>query len=271
MTVNTLPNGGLTRAYSARLTAEPGKALQWTASGLPAGIRCVNGELVGTPTRKGNYTVKLTLKNAGGTDTKTFSVQIVDKDEAIPGATENEAQKEPEAESEPEIESAPDDLMALGDDRDTTALTVDELALVSNDELVIAAILPEVSVAADGEYAFAVSLDKAVPVGSELVWFSFPKDGADVEDIATFIDTDGAEILAVPDGHDVAVQAYLKAGVYGPVIAAKVSHADVGALEVITATADAPAEAGSGCDAGMLGLVGLGIAALASVKKRYRQ
>jgi hypothetical protein len=68
VTTSSLPNGALTSAYSASLSATGGTPpYTWSASGLPAGITASSsGTLSGTPTSPGPFTVTVTVKDSAG-------------------------------------------------------------------------------------------------------------------------------------------------------------------------------------------------------------
>jgi hypothetical protein len=68
ITTSSLPNGALTSAYSATLSAAGGTPpFTWSANGLPAGITAsASGVLSGTPTSPGAFTVAVTVKDSAG-------------------------------------------------------------------------------------------------------------------------------------------------------------------------------------------------------------
>ncbi len=49
----------------------------WSATGLPPGLtlNATNGQITGTPTAAGNWTINLTVSHSGGSATQTFSIQ----------------------------------------------------------------------------------------------------------------------------------------------------------------------------------------------------
>lgn len=69
----SLPNGEVNKEYPGyTFTISEGTAPEkWTASGLPKGLtlNAKTGELSGTPTKDGAFTVKVTAQNNGGKDT----------------------------------------------------------------------------------------------------------------------------------------------------------------------------------------------------------
>ena len=90
-------------------------------------------------------------------------------------------------------------------------------------DYVTAAVLPAVTVSADGKYDFPVSIDAGIPAGSYIVWHSFPYGIESDGEIYEFKDSDGKETITVPENHSVVVSAWLEGGVrYEPVITARV-------------------------------------------------
>ena len=91
-------------------------------------------------------------------------------------------------------------------------------------EYLTAAIMPVITVSADGRYDFPVSIDAKIPEGANIEWHSFPY-GVEAEDENyVFRASDGKETLTVPANHSVTVNAYLEGGVrYEPVITARVN------------------------------------------------
>ena len=121
--------------------------------------------------------------------------------------------------------------VTLGAERTVGMLSASEAAILDEGRFVIAAILPEISATADGQYGFEVDLAENVKPGAKLYWFAFPKDAAasDDDNIIDFFDEDGADTEVVPEDHIVIVYPWLRAGVtYGPVIAVKAEDAEEG-------------------------------------------
>jgi hypothetical protein len=69
ITTTTLPDGALTAAYSATLSATGGTTpYTWTATGLPAGLGVSSsGAISGTPTALGTFTVSVKVTDQSGT------------------------------------------------------------------------------------------------------------------------------------------------------------------------------------------------------------
>lgn len=92
-------------------------------------------------------------------------------------------------------------------------------------DYVTAAVMPPVTVSADGRYDFPVSIDVSVPAGSYIVWHSFPYGIEADGESYTFTDSEGRETITVPSNHSVKVSAWLEGGVrYEPVITARVKE-----------------------------------------------
>ena len=91
-------------------------------------------------------------------------------------------------------------------------------------EYVTAAVIPAFSVSDDGRYEFSVSIDSAIPEGAYIEWHSFPYGVEADGEVYTLKDSEGREIIAVPEDHTVTVNAYLEGGVsYEPLITARVA------------------------------------------------
>ena len=121
--------------------------------------------------------------------------------------------------------------LTLGEERTVGMLTAGQAAILDEGRFVIAAILPEISATASGQYGLEVDLAETVKPGAKLYWFAFPKDAPDSEDdqIADFFEVDGTDTEVVPSDHVVVVYPWLREGVtYGPVIAVKAEDAEAG-------------------------------------------
>lgn len=95
---DSLANGIVGVAYSAALSAEPsadGKAITWSASGLPDGLTLngTTGAISGTPTAAGTYSVVVTASEAdGGIASASFTILVretVINTESLPNALQN--------------------------------------------------------------------------------------------------------------------------------------------------------------------------------------
>ena len=77
-----LPNGTVGTAYSQTLAATGTAPITWSiASGaLPDGLTLVNDTIKGTPSKAGDFKFTVKATNAGGSDTKEFTVKITDVD-----------------------------------------------------------------------------------------------------------------------------------------------------------------------------------------------
>ena len=128
--------------------------------------------------------------------------------------------------------------MTLGNSRTASSLMLNERAVIAQENGLIAAMLPEISVNVSGIYtyekaeAFAdVELASNIPVGYALVWHPFVHTSLGTSSIieasdsdsesATFYDTEGNVIYTVPSNRKVNISAYLEAGkIYAPVVTA---------------------------------------------------
>ncbi|MBR0074551.1 MAG: hypothetical protein IJP96_02200, partial [Synergistaceae bacterium] len=130
----------------------------------------------------------------------------------------------------------------LGNERTADTITDEELRQIEailGEGYEIAAILPEVTVTADGQYDLIIDLnDKASGdvasedeaeaakklAGKELVWFAFPRDVEPSEDdeIVDFYDMEGHDTKVIPESNVFVVSPWFdKEVVYAPVIAVK--------------------------------------------------
>ena len=219
------------------ITLPKGKGLT-----LTSGDTCIEGYTT---------TFDLTATNSGRTtektDTVTITVRVAGGDGAITDKNGNIVETDSalkdtmigETKVLEEDIVTNDDLTAelgegeltLGADRTLEMLTAGQAAVLDEGRFVIAAILPEISATADGQYGLEVDLADTVKPGAKLYWFAFPKDAPDSEDdqIADFFDIEGADTEVVPNDHIVIVYPWLREGVtYGPVIAVKAEDAESG-------------------------------------------
>ena len=231
----TLEAGTVGETYNDFLEATGSEILKWSWSGkTPPGLTLnESGDISGTPTDNGKFKFTVTVQNEGGKKSKKFTLVINNADSASnkdfadsESESESESQESPN-QSENEIESQNESTQQ----ESSNNLTLDSaaLSLVSNDDFMIAAILPDVKVDESGIYEFTISLDKSVPENAKLIWHSFP-DGqiSDSEDdnTAIFFNQDGQEIFNVPEDFCVIVSAWFEAGItYKPVIAVKLDQA----------------------------------------------
>lgn len=183
---------------------------------------------------KFSVTAQNTITKA--TDTKEVTVTInppsasalpANKD-ALPEDKKSDEAIEEVAETETETEAeeeTAEGTVSYGEARTEDWLTADERAAIAEAGYVIAAVLPEITADADGQYDLdAVTLSENAPAGESLVWFAFPRNAekSDDDTIAEFYDEAGAEITAVPESRNVIASPWLREGVtYAPVIAVK--------------------------------------------------
>jgi hypothetical protein len=121
--------------------------------------------------------------------------------------------------------------VTLGAERTVGMLTDAQAKVLDDGRFVIAAILPEISATADGQYGLEVDLAENVKPGAKLYWFAFPKDAPDSEDdtIIDFFEVNGTDTEVVPENRVVVAYPWFRAGVtYGPVIAVKAEDAESG-------------------------------------------
>ena len=214
LSINAIDEDG----KSAQITGKP----QYTGSGKPIKVKFTVTVANEAGSKSKSFT--LTINPAPIETTNTQNISDSDSDsesesqEFMPTENDNDSELESQNESTPQ-EFTENKLILDGA----------ALSLVSNDNFMIAAILPEVKIDESGIYEFTVSLDKSVPENAKLIWYSFP-DGkiSDSEDdnTAIFFNESGEEIYNVPEDFCVIVSAWLEAGItYKPVIAVELIQA----------------------------------------------
>lgn len=264
------------------------KNITFTAKGLVDGLTFTQtGErtanLSGTAgTKAGKTTVTITAQNSDGKVTKkvviqtkaasnnatlpdnnTISENLSEPDEVllVDDLTEPEEFNEDtpdEPEPEPELEQESVNILMSG----IPSLSERILQNFEGENLIVAAVLPEVQIFEAGVYDFNVSLDEDVPTGLTLLWRSDPDD-RNSEDIL-FTNNDGAEIHTVPEDHNITASIWLDTGKYSPVILAEmdvvsvseeqdINDADTPEFTNDTAhTNDEPVNSSGGCNSGFI-------------------
>lgn len=81
ITTESLPEGKVNEEYSASLTADGSEPIEWsvTQGSLPTGLSLTkDGKITGKPTAPGEYIFTVTASNDVGSDSKSFSISVVD-------------------------------------------------------------------------------------------------------------------------------------------------------------------------------------------------
>lgn len=81
ITTESLPEGKVNEEYSASLTADGSEPIEWsvTQGSLPTGLSLTkDGKITGKPTAPGDYVFTVTASNDVGSDSKSFSISVVD-------------------------------------------------------------------------------------------------------------------------------------------------------------------------------------------------
>lgn len=81
ITTESLPEGKVNEEYSASLTADGSEPIEWsvTQGSLPTGLSLTkDGKITGIPTVRGNYVFTVTASNGVESDSKSFSISVVD-------------------------------------------------------------------------------------------------------------------------------------------------------------------------------------------------
>ena len=227
-TVNMLPEGRVGTAYSAQITVSGTEPLtiSLSAGEIPEGLTFSNGLISGTPSRSGTFSLTFTVSNIAGSVSKTFVLTINSAPEPV-----KSDDKKPGGQTESEDKKPEEDNIVVGPARGVASLSAVELARVSNDRSMIAAILPEMAVNVSDLYTFeGITINSNVPAGYALVWNPFARVSASemeasAEGEAMFMDENGREITRVQESRIIGVSAYLEAGrTYAPVISAVISE-----------------------------------------------
>lgn len=109
-------------------------------------------------------------------------------------------------------------------EREISSLSAGTLKAISDDGLVIAAVLPEISAPYNGMYDLDVVISDDIDEGAELIYLAFPQNSepSDDDKIAEFYDDEGIEIQTVPKNHKIRVSIWLRKDIsYAPVVAVK--------------------------------------------------
>lgn len=82
ITTESLPEGKVNEEYSASLTADGSEPIEWSVTqenSLPTGLSLSkDGKITGIPTVLGNYVFTVTASNGVESDSKSFSISVVD-------------------------------------------------------------------------------------------------------------------------------------------------------------------------------------------------
>ncbi len=229
ITTTSLPDGYMGSVYNVQLQASGTAPFTWTKSGtLPSGIVLAkSGQLIGIPTKTGEFTVTFKATNTLGSASKKLTLKIMAEEEEETNTTSKNKSKDKDSSDENQTNVITGEGIKFGEDRTTASIPQSILNSISNDKKMIAAILPEVTVNEYGLYVFeGVSLDSKVPEGWNLTWHSYPKDNlnsseADENDTAEFFDDEGDTLSEVPENHNVNVSVGLDTGIYYPLIIAE--------------------------------------------------
>ena len=81
ITTESLPEGKVNEEYSASLTADGSEPIEWsvTQGSLPTGLSLTkDGKIIGKPSAPGEYVFTVTASNDVESDSKSFSISVVD-------------------------------------------------------------------------------------------------------------------------------------------------------------------------------------------------
>ena len=235
ITTKTLEAGTVGENYSATLTAthEPEK---WSWSGKkPAGLELSDdGIISGTPTKEGNYNIKVTAQNsAGKSSAKTLKLKInkaVNLEQSTPyyfdGSVNSDIQATAESTQENLFTANPENVVKNFDFVNSNVQTsTNDFKNINGKNYLVVAQLPAISVEKSGQYEIKVKLDENAVVGKKLIWFASPvnSESSDDDNIADFYSYDGEPVSTVPENHLITIDAWLNAEIlYEPVLAIEV-------------------------------------------------
>ena len=257
ITTKSLPAGTVGKYYSQVIAATGSPTIKWYSSGtIPYGLTPYilsstgNVIIMGTPSVAGTFKFTIRAENSAGSAKKAYKVKI----NRVSSASSND-----NSDNVINIEELGGEILRREPLIESEQVEFDNenLALVQNNNYMIAAVLPETFAKESGNYEFGVSVDKAVPEGSLLKLFMFPSE--DTEEIYTLTNDEGEEINSVPESYKLTVSMWLDAGItYRPVLAASVSGSEFSAASTMTGGAllnneEASPEEGSsgGCSTGI--------------------
>ncbi len=267
ISTESLPDGKLKKAYSQKLTATGSKPITWKilSGAIPNGItfNSKNATFKGKPTYAGTFTFTVQAENVMGSVSKDFTIRIID-----PSAENNTSDTDSPieifdndvstSESTNEINGTSKN---IADEDENTSANINEsessneistqdinfdtsenlTGKLTDEGLIIAAVLPEMEVFNAGEYRFTALLDDNVKAGMKLFLRTDVNDlsSENYENVKFY--SGGQEIDSVPENRTVEILLTLDAGKYEPVILA-------GDVAEISSDMNANENDGSGID-----------------------
>ena len=221
ITTSSIKKGKVGQSYSVtfKVSKQTTAPVIWTIDEeLPGGLdfNSNTGILSGTPTAAYNGNITVRAANSAKSVSKTFSLTIT-------GTSTKSSTALPE--SSESLTATPQDVkdvqrIFIGNPRKIS--DVKNLKILENYK--IAAVLPEIFVTESGLYDFDTEISEDIETGAELIWLACPQnaESSDDDEIAEFYDSDGKEILTIPENHKITVGAWFNENViYAPVIAVK--------------------------------------------------
>ena len=222
ITTKSLPNATVGTAYSTDVTATGSPIITWKASGLPQGLSMTTkGNISGTPSKSGKFSVKVTAENSSKTAKKSYKLTVTavaDKNNAGIQETAENSHNMPEVMTQ---KVSHDTLRPNNEAAGNISITNGGNDAI-HEEYVIIAEFGTISVDKAGMYDFSVTLSDDVPAGKELVYLAGSSDPSDDDVIAEFYDESGEETDCVPESRTLTVSVWLdKDRIYTSSIAVK--------------------------------------------------
>lgn len=200
--------------YGVTLEASGTATITWTKTGgnLPDGLTFnEDGALFGTPSETGRFIFTVQAENSVGKDSVQFTLNVREKTSTNPGSSGGDN-------TPSQIES-----ISYGPYRSARQLSEEVLKILSDDNMAVAAVLPEMVVEKAGRYSFTVSLNTSLAPGLELELYAFPEDDSESSYVNYyFMNSSNMPTIFIPADHQVTLVADLKEDNYAPVIAAAV-------------------------------------------------
>ena len=257
ISTSSLKQGFTGTPYSFALKASSRTPVTWSSDALPEGLALnpKNGTITGVPTKDFDGKIMFSAINAEGKVSRALSLSIKTRrpkitTSIIPDAFKGENYhadfraegagikwtlrgKIPSGlrfNDEGVIEGVPEKagrytLNVSAENSGGKATRKFTLIVAENmrHDYVTAAIMPAITVSADGRYDFPVSIDASIPEGSYIVWHSFPYGLETEDEDYSILDSSDNETITVPSDRKITVRAFLEGGVrYEPVITARV-------------------------------------------------
>ena len=224
ITTKKLPDAVKGNEYSFEMEAEGTPTIIWVASGLPSGLSMnISGEISGTPTTAGKFSVKVSAANSSKTASKSYKLIVTAPANTRQAMNSKAAAKTLQDFSRNTSTYQSEANHAVIPINEVNALDGDNAAL--KEEYVVIAKLGTLSVDESGMHDFTVTLSDDAYAGKELLYLAGSSEPSKDDAIAEFYDETGKEVSTVPahqKSRKITVSVWLKKGItYTPSLAVK--------------------------------------------------